>query len=262
MKKEAYNCTLYAVYIFCITEEIEKRMKNILITGASKGIGLATVKAFLKKDYKVFAHYYQTFEPLNKLKNEIKNANQLILLQADLRQKSGIDLLFSQIDENIDVLVNNAAISENILFDQITEEKWDEMLSLNLKTYFLCAQKVFPGMLHQKSGSIINISSIWGVTGAAMEVHYSTAKAGVIGLTKALAKELAPSHILVNAVAPGVIDTDMLKSFDDTELENLKKEIPLERFGRAEEVADLILYLVEQKYITGEVININGGLWI
>lgn len=237
-------------------------MKKVLITGASRGIGLALTRKFLAHDYRVYATYCQTYKSLALLKAESPAKNNLYPIQVDLSRKSEIEDLFRQIKEPLDVLINNAGISEWKLFDQISEAEWDHLMAVNLKAYFLCAQKAFPGMLSQKSGSIINISSIWGVTGAAMEVHYSTAKAGIIGFTKSLAKELAPSHILVNAIAPGVIDTDMLHLFSKEELTDLKQEIPLQRFGEPEEVADLALFLAEQKYITGEVININGGFHI
>lgn len=239
-------------------------MKTVLITGASRGIGLSLAKKFFENGYFVFAHYHQTLQYLKLWQEQLsaRKAKNLVLCQADLMQQDGADQLFSMIDCPIDVLINNAGISEYKLFDQITQKEWDDMLNLNLKSYFLCAQKVFPNMLHNKSGSIINISSIWGETGAAMEVHYATAKAGILGLTKALARELAPSGICVNAIAPGVVNTDMLSGLSAQELTDLKETIPLGRFALPEEIADLAFFLAEQKYITGEVININGGLLI
>ncbi len=237
-------------------------MKSVLITGGSRGIGLAMTKLFLAHGYRVYATYFQTITYLEQLKKDSQYAELLIPLKVDLRNSEEIDQMFAHIEEPLDVLINNAGISEWNFFDKISEEEWDSLMALNLKAYFLCAQKAFHGMLSQKSGSIINVSSIWGTTGASMEVHYSTAKAGIIGLTKALAKELAPSGILVNAIAPGVIDTDMLSIFSEEDLENLKDDIPLQRFGEPQEVAELALFLAEQKYITGEVININGGFHI
>ncbi len=237
-------------------------MKKVLITGASKGIGFALTKKFLAHHYKVYATYYRTDTFLGELKASSSAKHNLYPIKVDLSKTAEIDYLFTQIKEPLDVLINNAGISEWNLFDKISETEWDDLMAVNLKAYFLCAQKAFPGMLSQKSGSIINLSSIWGITGAAMEVHYSTAKAGIIGFTKSLAKELAPSNILVNAIAPGVIDTDMLAVFSEEELTDLKQEIPLGRFGQPEEVAELALFLAEQKYITGEVININGGFHI
>ncbi len=239
-------------------------MKTVLITGASRGIGLAIAQKFFACGYRVFAHYYQTIENLNLWKNRLtpEDAADLLLCRADLSRSSGVEELFAQVDQPIDVLINNAGISQFKLFDQIADAEWDNMLALNLKSYFLCAQKVFPYMLHQKAGSIINISSIWGETGAALEVHYAAAKAGILGMTKALAKELAPSGICVNAIAPGVVDTDMLAGLNEMELQDLRESIPLGRFAQPGEIADLAFFLAEQQYITGEVININGGLLI
>lgn len=237
-------------------------MKTVLITGGSRGIGLAMTKLFLVHGYRVYATYFQTYIHLEQIKKKSEYSEFLIPIKVDLKKSEEIDEMFSQIKEPLDVLINNAGISEWNFFDKISETEWDSLMAVNLKAYFLCAQKAFHGMLSQKSGSIINVSSIWGTTGASMEVHYSTAKAGIIGLTKALAKELAPSGILVNAIAPGVIDTDMLSIFSKEDLENLKDEIPLQRFGEPHEVAELALFLAEQKYITGEVININGGFHI
>lgn len=237
-------------------------MKNVLITGGSRGIGYTMTELFLKKNYRVYSIYNQTKTKLFSLKNSISNPNNLIPLFADLAKIEDIDNIFKQIDYPIDVLINNASISESKLFDKITETEWDNMQNINLKAYFLCTQRVFPEMLKRKSGSIVNISSIWGVTGAACEVNYSTAKAGVIGLTKALAKELGPSNIRVNAIAPGAIETDMLNDYSQVDIAELINEIPLMRLGKPEEVAELALFLAEQTYITGEVINVNGGLWI
>ncbi|MGI6580391.1 MAG: elongation factor P 5-aminopentanone reductase [Saccharofermentanales bacterium] len=237
-------------------------MKSILITGGSRGIGYAMTNLFLAKGYRVYATYNQSSHSLSELQETLPDSDNLIPLPVELSNKSEIDLMFSKIEQPLDVLVNNAAISESKLFDQITESDWDRIQAINLKAYFLMAQKVYPAMVKQKSGCIINISSIWGVTGAACEVHYSTTKAGIIGLTKALAKELAPCNVRVNAIAPGAIATDMLNEYSAGEIEKLIREIPLLRLGKPEEIAHTALFLAEQEYITGEVINVNGGLWI
>lgn len=239
-------------------------MKHVLITGGSRGIGLAMTKTFLGHDYLVYANYNKTKEKLQALKDQLNPSEKerLIPIQADLSSAQGVDQLFSQIDQPIDILINNVGLAEFKLFDKITEEDWDHIFAVNLKSYFLSSQKVVPQMIARKSGCIINVSSIWGLTGASLEVHYSTAKAGIIGLTKSLAKELAPCKIRVNAIAPGVIDTAMLAALDESEQASLKKEIPLQRFGKPEEVAETALFLAQQEYITGEVININGGLLI
>ncbi|MGB4610663.1 MAG: SDR family NAD(P)-dependent oxidoreductase [Saccharofermentanales bacterium] len=237
-------------------------MKSILITGGSRGIGYAMTNLFLANGYRVYATYNQSSHSLSELQETLPDSDNLIPLPVELSNKSEIDLMFSKIEQPLDVLINNAAISESKLFDQITEADWDRIQAINLKAYFLMAQKVYPAMVKQKSGCIINISSIWGVTGAACEVHYSTTKAGIIGLTKALAKELAPCNVRVNAIAPGAIATDMLNEYSAGEIEKLIQEIPLLRLGKPEEIAHTALFLAEQEYITGEVINVNGGLWI
>ena len=159
----------------------------------------------------------------------------------------------------IDVLINNAGISQSKLFTDITDEEWQNMIANNLSSAFYCSREAAKNMIHNKQGLIINISSIWGLTGASMEVHYSTAKAGMIGLTKALAKELGPSNIRVNAIAPGIIDTDMVKGYSRDEIKEIENEIPLEKIGTASNIAKCVEWLIEDDYTTGEVISINGG---
>ena len=157
------------------------------------------------------------------------------------------------------MLVNNAGISQSKLFTNITDEEWQNMIDNNLSSAFYCSREAVKTMIHNKQGLIINISSIWGITGACMEVHYSTAKAGMIGLTKALAKELGPSNIRVNAIAPGIIDTDMVKGYSRDEIKEIENDIPLEKIGKASNIAKCVKWLVEDDYTTGEVISINGG---
>ena len=159
----------------------------------------------------------------------------------------------------IDVLINNAGICQDKLFTEITDEDWKNMMDNNLNSAFYCSREAAKNMIHNKQGLIINMSSIWGLTGGSMEVHYSTTKAGLIGLTKALAKELGPSNIRVNAIAPGIIDTDMNRGYSKEDLEELKNEIPLERIGTANNIAKSVAWLIEDDYTTGEVISINGG---
>jgi 3-oxoacyl-[acyl-carrier protein] reductase len=164
----------------------------------------------------------------------------------------------------LDILINNAGISQSKLFTDIEEHDWDEMININLKGVFNCAQSVLRYMLPRKRGKIINVSSVWGIVGASCEVHYSAAKAGVIGFTKALAKELGPSNIQVNCIAPGIIKTEMLDSYSPQELDDLKNSIPLMRLGRPEEIAACALFLASKDadYITGQVISPNGGFVI
>ena len=163
--------------------------------------------------------------------------------------------------EKIDILVNNAGISQIKLFTDLTDEDIDSMLNINLKSVFYVTQETIKNMLHNKSGCIINISSVWGITGGSCEVHYSAAKAGIIGMTKALAKEIGPSNIRVNVIAPGAIDTEMNKNLSKEDIEELEKEIPLKRMGIPEDIANSVYMLISNEYITGEVIKVDGG-WI
>lgn len=163
---------------------------------------------------------------------------------------------------NVDVLINNAGVAQQKLFTDITDEDWRQMTDVNLSSVFYCCREALPYMINKKAGCIINISSMWGVCGASCEVHYSAAKAGVIGLTKALAKEVGPSGISVNAVAPGLIDTDMNNMLDDETIELVKDETPLGKTGTAEDVANCALYLAQSTFVTGQIIGVNGGLVI
>ena len=233
---------------------------NILITGASKGIGLAAAKLFLQKGDHVAALYHTT--PLPKdiqseafpVKCDITDTKQVQLMKQAVLDRFG----------DIDVLVNNAGIAEQKLFTDITETDWDNMFNVNIKGMYLCTQAVLPNMIHRKSGKIINLSSIWGITGASCEVHYSASKAAVIGFTKALAKELGPSHIQVNCIAPGVIDTDMNSHLTSEDRAGLCEETPLGRFGTPLEIAECIYYLASSSsdFMTGQVISPNGGIVI
>jgi 3-oxoacyl-[acyl-carrier protein] reductase len=175
--------------------------------------------------------------------------------------------MFEQIRDElgeVDALVNNAGISSQKLFTDITDEEWRRTLSTNLDGAFYCSREALPHMIRQKSGVIVNVSSMWGEVGASCEVHYSAAKAGLIGLTKALAKEVAPSGVRVNCVAPGVIMTDMMKSFDERTVEELRLETPLEKLGTPENVAAAVLFLAgdDSSFITGQVLGVNGGMVI
>ena len=189
------------------------------------------------------------------------------MFRADVADAASVnDMIRAVINKfgKIDVLVNNAGIAEQRLFTDITSEAWDRMISVNLTGVFNCIKAVLPGMISRKSGKIVNVSSIWGITGASCEVHYSAAKAAVIGLTKALAKEVGPSNIQVNCVAPGVIDTEMNASLTEADRMAITEETPLGRIGTAEEVASAILYLASPKagFITGQVLSPNGGVVI
>ena len=236
--------------------------KTVFITGGSGGIGSAAVQAFAEAGYNVAFIYNKNEAAAKELCSDIPGS---FMVQCDVTDgesvNSAVEAALRHFGK-IDVLINNAGIAEQILFTDITEEGWDTMLATNLKSCFLTAKAVIPQMISRKSGSIINVSSMWGITGASCEVHYSAAKSGVIGLSKALAKELGPSGIRVNAVAPGVVDTPMNSHLDENAMSMLKEEIPLGKIGRPEEVASALLFLAENEYITGQVITVDGGMVI
>ena len=184
------------------------------------------------------------------------------IYKADVSQREQVKGLVKFTIEKfgkIDILINNAGISQTRLFTDITDEDWNNMLNVNLNSVFYMTQEVVPYMIHEKNGCIINISSKWGSVGASCEVHYSVSKAGVDAITKSLAKELGPSNIRVNSIAPGIIDTDMNKYLSDEELANIEEEIPLGKIGNPEAIAKCVKWLIEDEYTTGQIIGINGG---
>ena len=236
-------------------------MKNVLITGGSRGIGKECVNLFTKNGYRVFLNYKKSTAKAQK----ISEKTGAIPVQCDISNAAEVKKMHAFIYDNygsIDILVNNAAISQIKLFTDISEEDWDNIFNTNVKGMFFVTKAFVGDMISRKSGKIINISSMWGVTGGSCEVHYSASKAAVIGFTKALASELGLSGITVNCVAPGVIDTDMNKHLTDEDMDALKNEIPLGRIGTPEDAAKVILFLASEKsdYITGQVINVNGGI--
>ena len=246
----------------------EKDMKKdvyrgrVLVTGASRGIGLEITKIFAENQYLVYANYHKN---MNELNGVISGFNQektfIIPVMADVSNETDVAEMMSKVGE-IDILINNAGISQFKMFMDITEEDWDQMLRINLKSVYLCTQAAIRYMLSNKKGKIINISSIWGVTGGACEVHYSAAKAGIIGFTKALAKEMGPSGIQVNCIAPGAVDTDMNKELSKADRKVLLEETPLKKMGTPADIAKAALFLAQDEFTTGEVLNINGGLYI
>lgn len=242
--------------------------KTVLITGASRGIGKATAELFAKKGWNVLINYLKSEEAALALRHDLNlTMGTAEVFKADVSKRSQVEQLVAYGLErfgDIDVLVNNAGLSQTGLFGEITEQEWDAVLAVNLKGVFNCCQSVLPVMLRKKSGKIINVSSIWGMVGASCEVPYSAAKAGVIGLTKALAKELGPSNIQVNCVAPGIIETEMLKHLSPEELAELKNETPLQKIGQPKDIAGTIAFLAsaEADFITGQVISPNGGFVI
>ena len=243
-------------------------MKTAVITGAAKGIGAAIAVAFAKSGYKVVINYNKSEERARSLCQILNDTypTEAVCIQADVSTPEGAKKLISESLSafgDIDVLVNNAGIAQQKLFTDITNGDWQNMINTNLSSVFYVSREAVPFMVSKKSGSIVNISSIWGETGGSCEVHYSAAKAGVIGLTKALAKELAPSGITVNCVCPGVIRTDMLSSFTADDLKALAEDTPVMRLGSPKDVADAVFYLgTNSGFVTGQVLGVNGGLYV
>ena len=238
------------------------RMRNVLITGGSRGIGAAAVCAFAAQGDRVFINYQKNQKKAQRLAEET-GGTAIAADVADPAQVKAMLQKINQLSGGIDVLVNNAGFAQFSMFDALSDTDWDRMLQVTLSGAFYCIRGVLPHMIHQKKGNIINISSMWGIAGAACEVAYSTAKAGLIGMTKALAKEVGPSGIRVNCVAPGAIETDMNAALSPDTLQSLKEETPLGRLGTPEEIAEIILLLSKpDSFFTGQVISPNGGLVI
>ena len=234
-------------------------MKKVLITGGSRGIGAECVRSFAKAGYEV----YFTYNNSEEMAHQVAEDTAATALKCDISSVDAIKDVISKVG-NIDILINNAGISQIKMFQDITEDDWDNMFNINVRGMFLVTQGVIENMIHNKWGRIINISSMWGETGASCEVHYSASKAAVIGFTKALAKELGPSGITVNSISPGVIDTDMNSHLTQNELDELCDETPLGRIGEPNDVAKAALYLADESsgFITGADIPINGGIII
>lgn len=237
--------------------------KVVIITGASRGIGKEIAKTLSQKGNIVIANYNKSEKEAIKIKNEMqKQGKQLEIYQADVSKEEDCKKLVEYVlkeYKKIDVLINNAGISKTQLITDVTKKDWEEIINTNLYSAFNMCQQVAPNMIHNKKGCIINISSIWGQVGASMEVVYSISKAGMDGLTKALAKELGPSGIRVNSIAPGFINTEMNNIYTKKEIEDIKQEIPLETIGETSDIAKCVEWLIEDRYTTGQVIAINGG---
>lgn len=242
--------------------------ETVIVTGASRGIGKACALEFGKSGADVIINYTRSKEKAEEVCEEIsKLGGRALPFCADVADRKAVDEMIAFAHSNfgsISTLVNNAGIAEQIMFCDITEEKWDRMFAVDVKGVYNCIQAALPDMIHNKSGRIINISSMWGITGASCEVHYSAAKAAVIGMTKALAKELGPSGITVNAIAPGVISTEMNGNISEEIMTELKEETPIGRIGSPEDIAETAIFLASPKasFITGEVISVNGGFVI
>ena len=244
---------------------MQDEQKIAIVTGASRGIGREVAKELAESGITVIANYNKSEEEAKKLQQELEEQNfKLEIFKADVSKREDVKKLVEYTIEKygkIDILINNAGISEYKLFTDETDEDWDKLINTNLYSAFAMSQEVIPNMVHNKKGCIINISSIWGIVGGSLEVLYSISKAGLDGMTKALAKELGPSNIRVNSIAPGMINTKMNSKFTEKEIEEIKEEIPLERLGNPQDIAKCVKWLIDDNYTTGQVISINGG-WI
>ncbi len=238
-------------------------MKNVLVTGGSRGIGKAIVYKFAQNEYNVILNYNTSETAAIEIANAFPNVT---MCKADVSNREEVSEMFSFIKNkfgHIDILINNAGVSSTGLFQDVTLEEWNRLMGVNLNGVFNCTQEALPEMIARKSGKIINISSVWGMVGASNEVAYSTSKAAVIGMTKALAKEVGPSNICVNCIAPGIIMTDMVSDYTLEEFDEITSQIPLGKIGSTTDIASLALFLAsnDANYITGQVISPNGG-WV
>jgi len=242
--------------------------KTVLITGASRGIGAACARLFAENRYRVAINYCRSAERAKALATSLCAEGYMAeIFYADVSKQAEVEAMFDSVKKTfgkIDVLVNNAGVAKTALFTDFTAEEFQKLMEVNVNGAFYCAQCAVKDMLSRHTGRIINLSSIWGITGASCEVAYSASKAAIIGMTKALAKELGPSGITVNCVAPGVIDTEMNANLTVADMDVLREETPLERIGTPEDVANAVLYLAGDgaSFITGQVLSPNGGIVI
>ena len=242
--------------------------KTVLITGASKGIGATMAIMYAEKGYNVIMNYNNSVQSAVLLQKSLKESGyNVIAYKANVKNRMEVELMVKETIYrfgSIDILVNNAGIASQGLFTDLSEQEWNDIIGVNLTGTFNCCQAVLPHMINQKSGSILNISSMWGEVGASCEVAYSASKAAVIGLTKALAKEVGPSGITVNCITPGLIDTAMNQNLPIDAVAEMLEETPLGRMGTTNDVASAALYLTsdEAGFITGQVLGVNGGFVI
>lgn len=241
--------------------------QTVLVTGASRGIGAAIARRFATARMNVVIHYLQSHEAANETARHcMQEGANVLTVTADLRSPEQIGRMREKLETHgltPDIIVNNAGISHYGLLSDTTESQWDELMGINLKGTFLVTREFMGPMVTNKYGRIINVSSIWGISGASCEVAYSTAKGGINAFTKALAKELAPSGVTVNAVAPGAVDTMMMAGFGAEDKAAIESDIPAGRFAQPDEIASLVYFLAlpESGYITGQIISPNGG-WL
>lgn len=241
-------------------------MKNVLVTGASGGIGRAVALAFAQRGYGVALHFQTGEQAARETAEQIRfQGGSAEVFQADLTREEDVERMFAEAERRfgfLEVLVNNAGVSQKGLFTDLSLADWNRVFAVNCTGVFLCCRRALLPMIREKRGSIVNISSIWGEVGASCEAAYSASKAGVIGLTKALAKEEGPSGIRVNCVSPGVIDTRMNADLTEEDRQALREETPLMRTGAPEEVARAVVSLAENGFITGQTLGVNGGFVI
>lgn len=241
-------------------------VKTALVTGASRGIGAAIAKKLAARGFMVIINYGHSSVAAEEVKNQIEQAGgQAVLMQGDVSSGDDVDRMFKDIKKTwgrLDVLVNNAGINRDTLLVRMKEDQWDAVLSTDLKSVFFTTKAAASLMMRQRSGSIINIASVVGITGNAGQANYAAAKAGVIGFTKSVAKELAARGIRVNAIAPGFIETDMTDAIPEKIREGMLETIPLRRGGKAEDVANAVAFLASDDagYITGQVLKVDGGM--
>lgn len=238
-------------------------MKTVLVTGGARGIGRAIVRRLAEKNYNILLDYNSSEVPALELSKEFKNIK---IFRADVTDRNEVHDMVEFAKKKfgqIDILINNAGVASSALFQDTSFEEWNRLMNVNLNGVFHCTQEVLPDMIARHDGKIINISSIWGMVGASNEVAYSTSKAAVIGMTKALAKEVGPSNIKVNCIAPGIVMTDMVSEYSLEEFDAIREQIPLGKIGSTEDIANLALFLCSDmsNYITGQVISPNGG-WV
>ena len=250
-----------------MTQEL-KQQKTVLVTGASRGIGKAVAARFARAGYAVAVHYHTgKAEAETFVQQLVSEGCTAVAVQADIRDSAQVQTMIDTVVTafgNIDILINNAGIAQQKLFTDITEDEWKNMFAVHVDGTFFCTRAVLPAMIQQKQGVIVNISSMWGQIGGSCEVHYSAAKGAVQAMTMALAKEVGPSKIRVNCIAPGVIQTEMNKLLDADTLEALRQETPLEVLGTVEDIANMAYFLCteEAAFITGQIIGVNGGMVI
>lgn len=236
---------------------------NIIVTGGSRGIGKCLVENLARDGYNVLLNYNKSEKQALKIQRDLQEEGYLVeVFKADVSKrkdvKSMVDFAIEKFG-NIDVLINNAGIAKLQMFQDVTDDDWEEIINTNLKSAFYMSQAVLPTMIHKKSGLIINISSIWGQVGASCETVYSISKAGLDAMTKSLAKELGPSNIRVNSIAPGVIDTSMNSMLDEHIKNEIRNETPLGKIGRPIDIYKCVKWLIEDEFTTGQVIPVNGG---